>query len=88
MEKKNPFAVEIPNNFDIGLGLCLKKYSRYVKYFKILGESTMGCILRALVVDFWHLQRINIFPPTNQSLVRFCFWKDVESTILVPFITR
>lgn len=32
----------------------------------MLGESTIGYILKVLVVDLWHLQRINIFPLTDQ----------------------
>lgn len=44
-----------------------KKIARDVKYFKMLGESIVGCLLRVLVVDLWHLLRINIFPLTEQS---------------------
>lgn len=66
MEKPYPFAVGIPSNFNTGLQLCLKKIARDVTCFKMLGESTIGCILKVLVVDLWHLQRINIFPLTDQ----------------------
>lgn len=42
--------------------------------------------LRVLLVDFWCLQIIHVFPLTDLSLMNLYSQENVESTIFVPLI--